>query len=30
MLGLFIGTRPALPVPLHPVSDFHDNPFASG
>jgi hypothetical protein len=29
-LELFIGARPALPVPLHPVSDFHDNPFASG
>lgn len=29
-LELFIGTRPALPVPLRPVSDFHDNPFASG
>ena len=29
-LELFIGTRPALPVPLRPVDDFHDNPFASG
>ena len=29
-LELFIGARPALPVPLRPVSDFHDNPFASG
>jgi hypothetical protein len=29
-LELFIGTRPALPVPLRPVSDFHDNPFAAG
>ncbi|MEI7791146.1 MAG: hypothetical protein WCJ15_08215 [Alphaproteobacteria bacterium] len=29
-LELFIGTRPALPIPLRPVSDFHDNPFAAG
>jgi hypothetical protein len=29
-LDLFIGARPALPIPLHPVDDFHDNPFASG
>jgi len=29
-LELFIGARPALPIPLRPVSDFHDNPFASG
>jgi hypothetical protein len=29
-LELFIGTRPALPVSLRPVSDFHDNPFAAG
>jgi hypothetical protein len=29
-LELFIGTRPALPVPLRPVSDFHDSPFAAG
>jgi hypothetical protein len=29
-LELFIGARPALPVPLRPVDDFHDNPFASG
>jgi hypothetical protein len=29
-LELFIGARPALPVPLRPVADFHDNPFASG
>jgi hypothetical protein len=29
-LELYIGTRPALPVPLRPVDDFHDNPFASG
>jgi hypothetical protein len=29
-LELFIGARPALPVPLHPVDAFHDNPFAAG
>ena len=29
-LELFIGTRPALPIPLRPVSDFHDNLFAAG
>jgi hypothetical protein len=29
-LELFIGTRPAMPVPLRPVDDFHDNPFGSG
>ncbi len=29
-LELFIGTRPALPIPLRPVADFHDNPFATG
>jgi hypothetical protein len=29
-LELYIGTSPALPVPLRPVSDFHDSPFASG
>ena len=29
-LELYIGARPALPVPLRPVNDFHDNPFASG
>ena len=29
-LELYIGTSPALPVPLRPVSDFHDNPFPSG
>src|SRR6185295_14184581 len=27
-LELYIGARPALPVPLRPVDDFHDNPFA--
>ncbi len=30
VLELFIGARPALPVPLRPVADFHDNPFRSG
>jgi hypothetical protein len=30
ILELFIGARPALPIPLRPVADFHDNPFASG
>ena len=30
ILELYIGARPALPVPLRPVDDFHDNPFASG
>ena len=29
-LQLYIGARPALPVPLRPVDDFHDNPFGSG
>ena len=29
-LELYIGARPALPVPLRPVDDFHDNPFAQG
>ena len=29
-LQLYIGSRPAMPVPLRPVDDFHDNPFASG
>jgi len=29
-LELYIGARAALPVPLRPVDDFHDNPFASG
>ena len=29
-LQLFIGAKPALPIPLRPVADFHDNPFASG
>jgi hypothetical protein len=30
ILELFIGARPALPVPLRPVAGFHDNPYASG
>jgi len=29
-LELYIGARPAMPVPLRPVDDFHDDPFASG
>jgi hypothetical protein len=29
-LELYIGARPALPVPLRPVDDFHDNPFGAG
>jgi hypothetical protein len=29
-LQLYIGARPAMPVPLRPVDDFHDNPFAQG
>jgi len=29
-LELFIGARPALPIPLRPVDAFHDNPFGSG
>ncbi len=29
-LELYIGARAAMPVPLRPVDDFHDNPFASG
>ena len=29
-LQLYIGANPAMPVPLRPVDDFHDNPFASG
>jgi len=28
-LQLYIGARPAFPVPLRPVDDFHDNPFGS-
>jgi hypothetical protein len=30
ILELYIGARPAMPVPLRPVNDFHDNPFGSG
>src|SRR5579863_9989640 len=30
ILELFIGARPALPIPLRPVEEFHDNPFGSG
>ncbi|HEX4635992.1 MAG TPA: hypothetical protein VH189_07400 [Rhizomicrobium sp.] len=29
-LELYIGARPAVPVPLRPVDDFHDNPFGAG
>ena len=29
-LELYIGARPAMAVPLRPVDDFHDNPFAQG
>src|SRR6478609_9223928 len=29
-LRLYIGARPALPVPLRPVDGFHDNPWPSG
>jgi hypothetical protein len=29
-LQLYIGANPALPVPLRPVDNFHDNPWASG
>ena len=29
-LQLYIGARSALPVPLRPVDDFHDNPWAQG
>ena len=29
-LELYIGARPALPVPLRPVDEFHDNPFGAG
>jgi len=29
-LQLYIGSRPAMPVPLRPVDDFHDNPFGAG
>ena len=29
-LQLYIGANPAMPVPLRPVDDFHDNPWAQG
>jgi len=29
-LELYIGARPAMPVPLRPVAEFHDNPFPQG
>ena len=29
-LELYIGARSALPVPLRPVDDFHDNPWPAG
>ena len=29
-LEIFIGANPALPVPLRPVDDFHDDPWPSG
>jgi hypothetical protein len=29
-LQLYIGANPALPVVLHPVSEFHDSPFGQG
>ena len=29
-LELYIGANPALPVPLRPVPQFHDNPWVSG
>ena len=29
-LELYIGAQPAMPVPLRPVDDFHDNPFGAG
>jgi hypothetical protein len=29
-LELYIGANPALPVPLRPVDNFHDNPWATG
>ena len=29
-LELYIGASAALPVPLRPVSDFHDDPWVSG
>jgi hypothetical protein len=29
-LELYLGANPALPVPLRPVDNFHDNPWPSG
>jgi hypothetical protein len=29
-LQLYIGANPALPVPLRPVAEFHDSPWAQG
>lgn len=29
-LELYIGANPAMPVPLRPVAEFHDNPFGAG
>jgi hypothetical protein len=29
-LELYIGANPALPVPLRPVDNFHDNPWPAG
>jgi hypothetical protein len=29
-LELYIGANPALPVPLRPVPDFHDDPWVAG
>jgi hypothetical protein len=29
-LELYIGAQPAMPVPLRPVADFHDDPFGAG
>jgi hypothetical protein len=29
-LQLYIGANPALPVPLRPVAEFHDSPWAKG
>ena len=28
-LDVYIGTRPAIRIPLHPVGDFSDNPWGS-
>jgi hypothetical protein len=30
VLQLYIGANKALPVPLRPVAEFHDSPWASG